>query len=77
MNKHRSFRATDISLRDIPGFLVAYVIISIISVLLGILVEQMSDFWRGTLVGAGGAMAVSYFLMRPRQKTDDSSAKDQ
>lgn len=73
MNKHRSFRASDFSLRDIPGFLVVYGIIAVFSVFLGLIVEGLPDFWRGALFGAGITMTVSCFLMRSKPPTDPAS----
>ena len=49
--KHRSFVVSDFSMRDIPFTLLAFIIISLASVILGLLVESLSSFWRGYLWG--------------------------
>lgn len=71
MNDHKSFRSSDFSLRDIPGFIVAYLIISAFSVGLGLLLEALPDFWKGFLVGLGVALNIAliaaYFMLRPRR----------
>ena len=66
MSKHRSFKPSDFSLRDIPGFIVAYIIISLFSIGLGLLIEALPEFWSGILVGAGFAM-LGTFLQPGRQ----------
>ena len=64
MTEHKSFRPSDFSLRDVPGFIVAYLIISAASVVIGLLVEGLPGFWKGVLLGAGCAMLVSVPLLR-------------
>ena len=64
MPEHKSFRPSDFSVRDIPGFIVAYLIISAASVAAGLLVEGLPDFWKGALLAAGCVMLVFYPLFR-------------
>ncbi|MDA0920336.1 MAG: hypothetical protein O2983_11955 [Planctomycetota bacterium] len=45
--KHRSFVVSDFSVRDIPFALLAFIIISVASVVLGLVVESLSPFLRG------------------------------
>lgn len=53
---HRSFVVSDFSVRDIPVALLAYVIISVASVALGLAVESLTSFWRGFLFGIAVAL---------------------
>lgn len=77
MSEHRSFRPSDFSLLDIPGFIVAYLIISVVSVGLGLLLEGLPDFWRGLLLGGGLALMGSFLLSRPRPRIIDVAALPQ
>ena len=54
---HRSFVVSDFSMRDIPVALLAYGIISVASVVMGLAVESLPSFWRGFLFGIAAAMA--------------------
>ena len=73
MSKHRSFALSDFSLRDVPGAIVVYVILSAICVLAGLALESVPPFWRGLLSGVGlglcGALILLTLLHR-RQKID-------
>lgn len=73
MSEHRSFVPIDFSLRDIPGFLVAYVIISAIAVVVGVTIEALPVFWGGTLCGMGIGLFVALFLLGERKKIDIAS----
>ena len=53
MKEHKSFRPSDFSLRDIPGFGLIYIIIAVVLVGIGLLVEQFTDIWKGVLLGFG------------------------
>ena len=55
--KHRSFVISDFSVRDIPVALLAFAMISIASVVLGLAVESLPSFWRGFLFGIAVALA--------------------
>ena len=72
MNEQKSFRPSDFSLREIPGFIVIYFIISLVSVAMGIIVEQLPDIWKGALLGLGVGLIVALIILRPRtgKKTD-------
>ena len=48
---HRSFVPSDFSMRDVPFMLLAFIIICVASVVLGLFVEALSSFWRGYLWG--------------------------
>jgi hypothetical protein len=48
---HRSFVPSDFSIRDAPFMLLAFIIICVASVVLGLFVESLSSFWRGYLLG--------------------------
>jgi hypothetical protein len=73
MNKLRSFVPSDFSLRDIPGFLVAYVIISAICVLAGLTLQALPPFWRGTLCGLGIGLFGALILLRDSKEIDLTS----
>ena len=45
--RHRSFQVSDFSVRDLPFALLAFIIISVASVVLGLFVESLSSFLRG------------------------------
>ena len=72
MNEQKSFRPSDFSLREIPGFIVIYIIISLVSVATGFIVEQLPDIWKGTLLGLGVGLIAALIILRPRtgKKTD-------
>jgi hypothetical protein len=48
---HRSFVPSDVSMRDVPFMLLAFIIICVASVVLGLFVESLSSFLRGYLWG--------------------------
>jgi hypothetical protein len=68
MTEHRSFRISDFSLRDLPWVVAAYLIISLFSIGLGVLLESLPKFWSGLLLGAGCGFLASFFLFRPVKK---------
>jgi hypothetical protein len=49
--RHRSFVPSDFSMRDISFMLLVFIIISVVSVVLGLFVESLFSFWRGYLWG--------------------------
>ena len=57
--RHRSFLVSDFSMRDIPFALLAFIIISVASVVFGLVVESLSSFWRGYVWG----IVTTYFAM--------------
>jgi len=73
MNKHRSFVPSDFSLRELPGFLVVYVVISAVFVLVGLASQALPPFWRGTLLGVGLGFAGALVLLRERKPIDLSA----
>ena len=73
MSKHRSFVPSDFSLRDIPGFLVAYVILAAICVLAGLTLEAVPPFWGGMLCGLGIGFLGALILLRGSKKVDIAS----
>jgi len=54
---HRSFVVTDFSVREIPGALVAYGLVSAACIVLGLAVESLTTFWQGFVFGIAVAMA--------------------
>lgn len=66
MSEHKSFRPSDFSLRDIPGFIAIYLVISAVSVATGLLLESRPKFWSGVLVGTGFTLAATFFILSPR-----------
>lgn len=72
MNEQKSFRPSDFSLREIPGFIVIYIIISLVSVATGFIVEQLPDIWKGALLGLGVGLIAALIILRLRtgKKTD-------
>ena len=74
MKDHKSFQITDFSLRDVPWAVAAYLVLSVCSIGLGIFLELLPKFWSGLLVGAGGALLVAFFLLRPVKKEVDVEA---
>ena len=73
MSEHRSFVPSDFSLGDIPGFLVAYGIVSAICVLVGLTFEGLPPFWGGTLCGLGMGFLGALLLLREKQQIDIAS----
>ena len=74
MPEHNSFRVTDFSLRDLPWAVAAYLLLSLLSVGLGLFLESLPSFWSGLLLGAGAAFIVAFFLLRPVKKKVDVTA---
>ncbi len=64
MAKHRSFKPSDFSLRDLPGFLAIYIVAALLSVGFGLFVQNIPEFWSGLFSGVGfgflGALALLY-----------------
>ena len=73
MSKHRSFRPSDFSLRDIPLLLVSYIIISLLCILCGLFLELFSPFVRGLLLGLGLGCMGALFLLRDKRPIDVAS----
>lgn len=73
MGKHRSFVVSDFSLRDMPYFLVGYLVSCVICVLIGIAVETLPLFLRGLLCGIAVGLAVALALLSPRKAVDIAS----
>jgi hypothetical protein len=70
---HRSFVPSDFSLRDIPFTLLAFIVISVASTVLGLFVESLSTFWRGYVWGIVttiAAMAILWQVSSTKPKTD-------
>jgi hypothetical protein len=73
MTDHRSFRISDASLRDIPGFLVTYIILTVFCVLLGLVLQSLPGFWRGLVLGTGLGLSIALALLYPTKKVDVGS----
>ena len=61
---HRSFVPCDFSLRDIPFTLLTFGVISVASIILGLVVESLTMFWRGYLWGIVTTIAAMAILWR-------------
>jgi hypothetical protein len=73
MSKHRTFLLSDFSLRDVPGAIAVYVILSAICVWAGLTLESLPPFWRGLLSGMGLGLCgvlILLTLIHRRQKID-------
>ena len=68
--KHRSFVISDFSVRDIPVALLAFAMISIASVVLGLAVESLPSFCRGFLFGFAVTLAAVVGLSLLLRKKD-------
>jgi membrane associated rhomboid family serine protease len=77
MAKHESFKPSDFRLRDIPGFLVIYLIISIVSVVLGLALETLADLWRGLIGGLGIGLALALLVLAPSRKRSARHSEEQ
>jgi len=77
MKEHKSFRASDFSMRDVSWLVPGYFIIAVIMVCIGLLLEVIPEFWRGFLLGGGAAWIGFYYLFVPRQKKIDVTALPQ
>lgn len=73
MTEQRSFVASDFSLRDIPEFLIVYVIVSAMCVLAGLTLEALPPFWGGVLCGSGIGFLGALALFRSKREIDTSS----
>ena len=67
---HRSFVVTDFSMREIPGALVAYGLLSAVCVALGLAVESLTSFWQGFVYGIAVALAAVGVLSLILKKKD-------
>jgi hypothetical protein len=74
MSKHKSFRITDFSLRDLPWAVGAYFVLSLFAIGLGLLLEPVPPFLSGLLLGVGGALLLAFYLLRPLKKEVDVAA---
>ena len=70
MSKHRSFLPSDFSLRDIPGFLVVYIGISVICVFFGLTLQTLPPFWGGMLCGVGLGFFGALALLHQKKEID-------
>lgn len=75
MSKHRSFVPSDFSLRDVPIFLVAYVIMSAVCVFAGLAIQALPPWWGGMLCGVGLGFCAALLLLRdkPVKAMDEAS----
>ena len=70
---HRSFLVSDYSVKDIPFMLLAFIIISLASIVLGLFVESLSSFWRGYLWGiVTTILAMAIFRQVLKTKPDET-----
>lgn len=74
MTEHRSFRPSGFSLRDVPYGVAAYLVVSALSIGLGVFLESLPGFWSGLLLGSGIALLAAFFLLRPGGKEVDIAA---
>lgn len=72
--RHRSFVPSDFSMRDIPFMLLAFIIISVASVVLGLVVESLSSFWRGYFWGIVTTM-LAMAILRQMLRTKPNETK--
>ena len=54
----RSFRPSDFSGRDVSGFLLTYILLSLICVVLGLAVDALSPFGKGCALGIAIGMTI-------------------
>ncbi len=73
MTEQRSFVASDFSLRDVPGFLIVYVIVSAMCVVAGLTLEALPKFWGGVVCGIGIGFLGALALLRSKREIDTSS----
>lgn len=71
MSERRKSNPRYLSLRDMPGAVAAYAIISAVCVGLGLLVEELPEFWRGVLFGGGLGLMGAYLLLAPKPRKID------
>ena len=82
MDKHRSFRPSDFSLRDFSlrntgRFLTIYLVISAVMICIGLFLEALPEFWKGALLGGGWAWMAAVLLFRPKAEEIDVAALPQ
>jgi hypothetical protein len=70
MGKDRSLRPRDFSWRDTPAFVLAYLILSVLAVGLGLAVEALPSFWQGLLCGVGLGSLGALAVLRPSKTVD-------
>jgi hypothetical protein len=63
MNPPKSFVPSDFSVREIPGFLLCYVVISVICVAGGLVLQALPPFWGGSVFGFGIGLLASMKLI--------------
>lgn len=79
MSEHKSFKISDFSVRNVRYAIIGYVILSLLAIGFGVGIESLPEFWSGLLLGAGGAMLASIFIInsliltRPFNRTADIS----
>lgn len=71
MSKHKSFKVSDASFRDIPGFIVGYILISIFAVGFGLLLDTLPTFWSGVLCGIGIGLFGALVLLNTKSEKID------
>ena len=63
---------SDFSFRDLPGFVPAFLVVSFLSVGLGLFIETAPAFLSGALIGGGGALALALLLFGPVDSAIDA-----
>jgi hypothetical protein len=73
MSKHRSFVPSDFSLRELPGFFIAYVILAGICIFVGVTIQSLPPFWGGILYGLGIGLLGAMIMLRDSKEVDVAS----
>ena len=79
MTEHKSFRSSDFSfgdftLRNVGGFLAAYLVIAVLCICIGLFLEILPQFWRGVLLGGGLALIAAFRMFGPKPQQIDVAA---
>jgi hypothetical protein len=59
--------------RDIPGFLLSYIVITVVCIVAGITVEAFPPFWTGLAFGIAIGMSVTMGLLLTLTRKGDAS----
>lgn len=62
MAEHRSFKPGNFSLRNVPGFLVGYIVLFAMCVAVGLVLQALPLFWIGLTCGIGIGFGLGHTL---------------
>ena len=70
MTSHQSFIPSDFSFRDVPFLFLGFIIVSVVTVAIGLTLDALPAFWGGVLSGIGIGIAIPLLFLRKSELVD-------